>query len=289
VSAKLLKGGPIAEAIKTEVKEAIAALPEAQRPRLVAVMVGDNPGARSYAKMQRKSCDEVGILYELKEFGESISEADLIAAVDELNQDDSVHGIILQMPVPEHMNARAVQAAIAPVKDVDGVNPANLGAVVMGRVEGAPCTAQAVVRLVEETGIDLYGAEVVVVGHSEIVGKPVALLLLDKFATTTVCHIGTSDAGMLEQHTTGADILIVAAGVPGLIKGNMIKSGATVIDVGINRIKDEEGNTKMVGDVEFESASKVAGTITPVPGGVGPVTTAMLLQSTLYAYQSQQG
>lgn len=288
MSAKLLKGGPIAEAIKTQVKEAIAALPEEQRPRLVAVMVGDNPGARSYAKMQRKSCDEVGILYELKEFGESISEAELIAAVDELNQDDAVHGIILQMPVPEHINARAVQAAIAPVKDVDGVNPANLGAVVMGRVEGAPCTAQAVVRLVEETGINLYGAEVVVVGHSEIVGKPVALLLLDKFATTTVCHIGTSDAGMLEEHTTGADILIVAAGVPGLIKGNMIKPGATVIDVGINRIKDEEGKTKIVGDVEFESASEVAGTITPVPGGVGPVTTAMLLQSTLYAAQSQR-
>ncbi len=288
MSAKLLEGGPIADAIKAEVKETIAQMPQEQRPQLVAVMVGDNPGARAYAKMQRKSCDEVGIVYELKEFDESISEADLIAAVDELNEDGAVDGIILQMPVPEHINARTVQAAIASVKDVDGVNPANLGAVVMGQVEGAPCTAQAVVRLVQETGIDLYGTEVVVVGHSEIVGKPVALLLLDKFATTTVCHIGTSDAGLLEQHTTGADILIVAVGVPGLIKGSMIKSGATVIDVGINRVKDEEGKRKIVGDVEFDSAVEVAGTITPVPGGVGPVTTAMLLKSTLYACQSHR-
>ena len=288
MSAELLEGGPLAEAIEAEVQAAIAALPEEQRPQLVAVMVGDNPGARIYANMQRKSCDEVGIRYELKEFEEGLSEADLISVVNELNEDASVHGIILQMPVPQHINARTVQAAIAPVKDVDGVNPANLGAVVMGRVEGAPCTAQAVVRLVEETGVDLYGAEVVIVGHSEIVGKPVALLLLDKFATTTVCHIGTSDAGMLEQHTTGADILIVAVGVPGLIKGNMIKPGAAVIDVGINRVKDEEGKSKMVGDVDFDSAVDVAGIITPVPGGVGPVTTAMLLKSTLYAGQSQR-
>ncbi len=154
----------------------------------------------------------------------------------------------------------------------------------MGHPEAAPCTAQAAVRLVEETGIDLYGAEVVVVGHSEIVGKPVALLLLDKFATTTVCHIGTSDAGMLEEHTTRADILIVATGVPGLIKGNMIKPGAAVIDVGINRVKDPEtGKTKTVGDVVFDEAVEVAGIITPVPGGVGPITTAMLLHSTLLA------
>jgi len=288
VSAKLLEGGPIAEQIKSEIKAAIAELPDEQRPRLVAVMVGDNPGARSYAKMQRKACEEVGILYELKELDDSISETELISEIEQLNADEAVDGIILQMPVPEHINARTVQAVIAPIKDVDGVNPANLGAVVMGRREGAPCTAQAVVRLVEQTGVDLYGAEVVVVGHSEIVGKPVALLLLDKFATTTVCHIGTSDAGMLEKHTTGADILIVAVGVPGLIKGNMIKPGATVIDVGINRIKDEEGKSKIVGDVAFDEAVEVAGIITPVPGGVGPVTTAMLLQSTWHAAQSQR-
>ncbi len=288
MSAKLLEGGPIADVIKSEVQAAVAELPEEQRPCLVAVMAGDNPGAQAYARMQRKACEEVGIVYELKELDEAITEADLIGEINRLNRDEAADGIILQMPVPDHINARAVQAAIDPIKDVDGVNPANLGAVVMGRVGGAPCTAQAVVRLVEETGVDLYGAEVVVVGHSEIVGKPVALLLLDKFATTTVCHIGTSDAGMLEQHTTGADILIVAVGVAGLIKGNMIKPGATVIDVGINRIKDEEGKSKMVGDVEFESASEVAGIITPVPGGVGPVTTAMLLQSTLHAAQLQR-
>jgi len=210
-----------------------------------------------------------------------------LSEIELLNADESVDGLILQMPVPEHINARTVQATIAPQKDVDGVNPTNLGRVVMGHPEAAPCTAQAAVRLVEETGIDLYGAEVVVVGHSEIVGKPVALLLLDKFATTTVCHIGTSDAGMLEEHTKGADILIVAVGVPGLIKGNMIKPGAAVIDVGINRVKDPEtGKRKTVGDVAFDEAVGVAGIITPVPGGVGPITTAMLLQSTLRAAQA---
>ncbi len=285
MSAKILEGGPIAEQIKDEIRAEVEQM--AGPPCLVAVMVGDNAGARMYAKMQAKSCEEVGIAYELKEFSEDISEADLLGEIEKLNEDDSVSGIILQMPVPEQINARTVQAAIAPQKDVDGVNPTNLGRVVMGHLEAAPCTAQAAVRLVEETGIDLYGAEVVVVGHSEIVGKPVALLLLDEFATTSVCHIGTSDAGMLEEHTTRADILIVAAGVPGLIKGNMIKPGAAVIDVGINRVKDPEtGKRKTVGDVAFDEAVEVAGIITPVPGGVGPITTAMLLQSTLRAAQA---
>jgi len=282
VSAKLLEGGPIAEQIKDEIRAEIKEM--ARPPCLVAVMVGDNAGARMYAKMQAKSCEEVGIAYELKEFSDEISEADLLGEIQKLNDDSSVDGMILQMPVPEHINARTVQAAIAPKKDVDGVNPSNLGRVVMGHPEGAPCTAQAAVRLVEAAGVDLYGAEVVVVGHSEIVGKPVALLLLDKFATTTVCHIGTSEAGMLEAHTTGADILIVAVGVPGLIKGDMIKPGAAVIDVGINRVKDPEtGKSKTVGDVAFDEVVEVAGIITPVPGGVGPITTAMLLQSTLRA------
>ncbi len=285
MSAKILEGGPIAEQIKAEIMAEIEQM--ARPPCLVAVMVGDNTGARMYAKMQAKSCEEVGIAYELKEFSDEISEADLLGEVQSLNEDANVDGIILQMPVPEHINARTVQATIAPQKDVDGVNPTNLGRVVMGHPEAAPCTAQAAVRLVEETGIDLYGAEVVVVGHSEIVGKPVALLLLDEFATTSVCHIGTSDAGMLEEHTTRADILIVAAGVPGLIKGNMIKPGVAVIDVGINRVKDPEtGKSKTVGDVAFDEAVEVAGIITPVPGGVGPITTAMLLQSTLLAAQA---
>ena len=285
MSAKLLEGGPIAEQIKAEIVAEIEKMD--QPPQLVAVLVGDNVGARMYAKMQNKSCAEVGIAYELKEFADDISEADLLGEIQKLNDDAGVSGVILQMPVPEHINARTVQAAIAPKKDVDGVNPTNLGRVVMGHPEAAPCTAQAAVRLVEETGIDLYGAEVVVVGHSEIVGKPVALLLLDKFATTTICHIGTSDAGMLKEHTSGADILIVAVGVPGLIKGDMIKPGAAVIDVGINRVKDPEtGKSKTVGDVAFDEAVEVAGIITPVPGGVGPITTAMLLHSTLLAAQA---
>jgi len=289
VSATLLEGGPIAQQIKQEVAGAVAALPVEQRPKLVAVMVGDNPGARAYARMQAKTAEEVGIGYELAELPEDVTQGDVVGKIIELNRDPRVTGIILLVPVPAHLNARALQQVIDPLKDVDGVNAANLGNVVRGNMEMAPCTAQAVMELVKASGLKLRGLECVMVGHSEIVGKPVALLLLEQLATVTVCHIGTSEAGMLEAHTKTGDLLIVAVGVPGLIKGSMIKPGAVVIDVGMNRVKDAEGKTKMVGDVVFEEAVEVASQITPVPGGVGPLTTAILLRNTMNALSLQKG
>lgn len=289
MSAKLLEGGPIADKIKQAVAEMVADLPEDKRPKLVAVMVGDNPGARAYAKMQAKAADGAGIAYELAQMPEETTEEQLVAELIELNRDKAVTGIILQMPVPQHLNARAMQALIDPRRDVDGVNPANLGAVVHGSQDMAPCTAQAVMELVQASGLKVYGAECVVVGHSEIVGKPVALLLLDQFGTTAVCHIATSEAGRLEEHTKRADLLIVAVGVAGLIKGDMIKPGAVVIDVGMNRVKGPDGKSRMVGDVDFDSAVEVASQITPVPGGVGPLTVAILLRNTMHALYLQTG
>jgi len=285
VSAKILEGGPIAERIKAELKQQLANL-GGEPPRLTALMVGDNPGARAYAKSQATACEEVGIRYELREFPDSLAQAELLEVIRELNQDDSVNAILLLMPVPQGMDARALQAAIDPIKDADGVHPANLGTAVQGRRVLVPCTAQAVMALAEASGVSIEGAEAVVVGHSEIVGKPTALLLLDKFASTTVCHIATRDVPF---HTRRADILVVAVGKPGLVGGEQIKPGALVIDVGINRVKDPEtGKTKIVGDVIFDEAKEVAGIITPVPGGVGPLTPVMLLKNTVEAMELQR-
>ena len=293
MAAQLLEGEPIANRIREQVQKDVADLKaRGVAVKLVAVMLGQNPGAVAYAKMQRKSCEAAGIAYELLELPEDTSEANLLKEIGRLNADRSVHGIILQMPVPAHIDARKAQAAVAAEKDVDGVNPANIGRIVQGRPTLAPCTAMSVVELVRASGRDMYGAEVVVVGHSEIVGKPVALLLVDKYitedeqgktdklagATVTVCHIATSQRGDLAAHTKRADVLIVAVGKAGLVRGDMIKPGATVIDVGIHRV---EG--KIVGDVDAASAVEVAGQITPVPGGVGPVTTALLLKNTVQA------
>lgn len=284
--AQLLEGGPIAERIKEELRERLAKL-GGPVPKLVALMAGENPGAAAYARQQAGACEQMSIEYELRQFGEGVSQEELLAAIGELNADASVTGIILQMPLPEGVDRRVAQAAVAPVKDVDGVHPANLGATLQGRTQLAPCTAQAVYRLVRESGVQIEGAELVMVGHSEIVGKPTALLLLDDFATTTVCHIATRD---LAFHTTRADILIVAVGKPGLITGSMIKPGGLVVDVGMNRVKDPEtGKSRMVGDVVFDEAVEVAGILTPVPGGVGPLTVVMLLKNTVEAAELQRG
>ncbi len=285
--AKLLEGGPIAERIKGELREELKKLGE-PAPALVALLVGDNKGAKMYAGQQAKACEELGIGYELREQPATITQEELLKVVADLNADPAVTGVILLVPVPEQINARAIQQAVAPEKDVDGVHPANLGGVVQGIRRMAPCTAQAAVTLVEESGYEIEGAEVVMVGHSEIVGKPIALLLLDKFATTTVCHIATKDVA---AHTKKADILISAVGVkPNLIKADQIKPGALVIDVGIIRVKDEAtGKRKTVGDVEFDKACEVAGMITPVPGGVGPLTVVMLLKNTVEAAKIQRG
>ncbi len=289
--AKLLEGAPIAERIKEDVKAAIGQL--GKTPKLAAILATDNKGAEFYAQSQGKACEEVGIAFELHRLAPDASQEAIAEKITALNADDSVTGIILLMPVPPGVDGRALQRLIDPKKDVDGVHPLNLGGVVQGSHVLAPCTAQAVYALVEASGVPLFsdpmeaaqkGTEVCMVGHSEIVGKPSALLLLDKFCTVTVCHIGTQD---LKAHTTKADVLIVAVGKPGLIRGEHIKPGAVVIDVGINRVKTEDGKSKIVGDVLFEEAVEVASQITPVPGGVGTVTTAMLLKNIIDAAQLQ--
>jgi methylenetetrahydrofolate dehydrogenase (NADP+)/methenyltetrahydrofolate cyclohydrolase len=304
MSAKLLEGKPIAEAIRAEVKGESEALKEkGVTPKLVAVLAGDNPGAKFYAGAQEKACQQVGIAYELRQLPSDVSQSDLEGTIRQLNGDASVHGLLLLMPVPKGIDGQTVQALIDPMKDVDGVSPANLGRVVLGQPRLAPCTAMSVIELLRASGVDCYGKEAVVVGSSEIVGKPVALLLVDKYitadaegktdklagATVTICHIGTSERGDLAAHTRRADILVTAVGVkPGLISGDMLKSGAIVIDVATIRVKDPEtGKTRTYGDVDFEAAKDKAAAITPVPGGVGVVTTAILLRNTAEAARWQ--
>ena len=279
--AKLLEGKPIAEKIKQEIGQQVQTLKN--KPILASIMVGDNAGAASYVKSQTKVAENLGIEYQLHNLAQDTTENSLIEFVQKLNADKSVNGIIIQMPLPQQIDYKKISQFILPEKDVEGVHPANIGKVLFGKAKILPCTPAAVMELINSTGVDLYGKEVVVVGHSEIVGKPLALLLLDKFATVTVCHIGTSKAGKLEEHVRKAEILIVAVGKAGLIKGDWIKEGAMVIDVGINRVGD-----KIVGDVEFEAAEKRASSITPVPGGVGPLTVTMLMRNLVEAAQLQQ-
>ena len=288
MSARLLEGEPIAERIKAEVKQQIAGL--ARPPKLAGVLASDNPGAKYYASSQQKACAEIGIDYELHELSPDSTAEQMADYVERLNSDSSVTGIIVLMPVPEGVNPRQIQQAIAPQKDVEGVHPANIGRLFYGDFSLAPCTPNAVVTILEEGQVDLSGKEVVVVGHSEIVGKPTVIMLLKSLMhspTVTCCHIATRD---LAYHTRRAEVLVVAAGKAGLVKGDMIREGAVIVDVGINRVKVEEGGkkkTKIVGDVEFEAASQRASAITPVPGGVGLVTTAMLLKNTVESARRQ--
>lgn len=285
MGAELIEGGPVAESIKEEVRSSVEKM--YQPPRLVAILATENPGAKYYARSQKAACAEVGIEYELHgvdDVGQDVDADVLKNYIRGVNNDPEVDGVILLMPLPEGINAREMQMAIDPSKDVEGVHPSNIGRLFYGDFTLAPCTAHAILIMLEKYGVDLAGKETVVVGHSEIMGKPTVVMLLrtiTKSPTVTCCHIATRD---LAAHTRRAEVLIVAAGKAGLIRGDMIKAGAVVIDVGINRVKVEEGDvskTKIVGDVDFEAARKVAGAITPVPGGVGLVTTAMLLNNTV--------
>ncbi len=278
--AKLLEGRLIAEKIKEEIKQQVQLMNK--KPVLASVLVGDNAGAQAYVKSQKKTAENLGIEYQFHKLDKDITEEKLIEFVKELNRDASVNGIIMQMPLPPQIDYKKISQYILPEKDAEGMHPANIGKIVFGKAKILPCTPAAVMELLNSTGVELYGKEVVVVGHSEIVGKPLALLLLEKFATVTVCHIGTSQAGKLEEHVKKAEVLIVAVGKAGLIKGDLIKEGAIVIDVGINRVAD-----KIVGDVEFEQAEKRASWITPVPGGVGPLTVTMLMRNLVEAAKLQ--
>ena len=300
MQAKLLDGEVLAakikESLKTEVEQLKA---KGVTPSLAAIQVGENPASRVYIRNQKKSCEEMGIEYNLHEFSDRTAEEELIAHIEKLNNDKSVTGIILQMPLPEPINARRAQQKISPAKDVEGMHPANIGKLLYGHREVAPCTALGALKLLESSGVDLKGKEVVIVGHSEIVGKPLLLLLLQsqlESPTPTVCHIATQD---LSFHTKRADVLIVAVGKPGLITGDMIKEGAVVIDIGINRVPvlDEKGKPvlnekgkprkKTVGDVVFEEALNKASYLSPVPGGVGPLTVTMLINNVVEACKLQ--
>jgi len=281
----IIDGKVIAEKIKDEVKKEIEQLKlKGIIPKLVSVSVGENPASIVYMNQQKKNCEKIGIDYEIMKLQENTDENGIIEAIKKLNEDEKVTGIILQLPLPKGVDTRKVQSKIKPEKDVEGVNPVNMGWIVYGRSTIGPCTALAVKEIIEHLGINLYGKEVVMVGHSDIVGKPVSLLLVDKFATVTICHIGTSDAGKLKGHVERAEILIVAVGKANLIPGEWIKKGAIVIDVGINRVGD-----KIVGDVEFEKAKEKASWITPVPGGVGVITTSILLRNTVLLAKLQKG
>lgn len=279
--AKLLEGKLIADKIKAQIAEDIRS--QGLKPVLASIMVGDNAGSQAYVNSQSKLAESLGIDYQLHKLDANILENNLIQFILELNNNPAVNGIIIQMPLGEQIEYKKISQFIDPEKDIEGVHPVNIGKIVFGKAKILPCTASSVMELLNSTGIDLYGKEVVIVGHSEIVGKPLALLLLEKLATVTVCHIGTSKAGNLEEHVRRAEVLIVAVGKPELIKGAWIKEGAIVIDVGINRV-----GQNLVGDVEFEAAEKRASWITPVPGGVGPLTVTMLMRNLVEATKLQK-
>ena len=283
MAAQIVDGKRIAGEIKERlIKEIEELKKQGITPSLSAIQVGDDPGTGVYVRAQQRSCEKIGLGYELHQFKKDVSQKELRDFIARLNEDTGVSGIILQMPLPSQLDGRILQGMVDPKKDAEGVSPVNMGMVVYGKPLLAPCTAMAVMELINSVGVKLYGKEAVVVGHSDIVGKPTALLLLDKFVTTSVCHIATGERGTLPQYVSQAEILIVAVGKANLVKGEWVKEGAIVIDVGINRV---EG--KIVGDVEFEVAKERASHITPVPGGVGAVTTAMLLKNCVQAAKLQ--
>jgi methylenetetrahydrofolate dehydrogenase (NADP+) / methenyltetrahydrofolate cyclohydrolase len=279
MSAAIIDGNALAEKAKRDVHARVTELKGHGRcVHLAAVLVGSSSAGELYANRQGQACAAVGIEYELVTLPAAASVADVAAVIHKLNADASVTGIMLHLPLPAQLDATALQYAIDPVKDVEGVNPANIGHVVYGHTLIAPCTALAVIELIDSTAIPLRGAEAVVIGASEIAGKPIALLLTDRMATVTLCHVATRD---LAAHARRADVLVVAVGKPGLISGPHVREGAVVIDVGINRVKQADGTYKTVGDVDFASVKEKAAHLTPVPGGVGPMTVAMLLKNTL--------
>jgi methylenetetrahydrofolate dehydrogenase (NADP+)/methenyltetrahydrofolate cyclohydrolase len=300
--AEIIDGNAIADEIKEEILQEKAGL-EAKgiTPGIATLLVGDDFGSRMYRGQVEKNCESVGFNYIEKTLPVETTEEQVIEIVKELNADPEVSGILPLRPFPEHISDSAVIQNIREDKDIDCFHPANMGRLALGEPTLAPCTPSACIELMERAGVEFEGAEIVVTGHSNIVGKPVALLALNRNATVTVTHIFTSQAGNLAKHTTGADILIVAAGKAGLITADLVKEGAVVIDVGINRVKvlDDEGNpvlnekgkpkTKTVGDVAFDEVKDKCKAITPVPGGVGAVTNMMLLKNALTAAKMQAG
>jgi methylenetetrahydrofolate dehydrogenase (NADP+)/methenyltetrahydrofolate cyclohydrolase len=252
-------------------------------PSLVSILIGDVPEAAVYVRNQARGAEQAGMPFQQVNWPSDITQDECKARILALNDDATVLGIILQRPVPDHINVRSLQSAIHPLKDVEGMNPASIGNIVYSDVALAPCTAAASVALIKETGLKLEGLEVVMIGHSEIVGKPIAMMLMAEGCTVTVCHHMTRSVAM---HSRRADVVVVAVGKAHLVKQDMIKPGAVVIDIGINQIDTPEGQ-KIVGDVDTDSVINIAGWITPVPGGVGPVTVAILMRNAMVAHKRQ--
>ena len=283
MTAKIIDGKEISQAVREEYRQRAEKLKDKGiLPGLAVIIVGDNPASRIYVRNKIKACHEVGLHSESHDMPEDASEEMVLNQIEELNQSDKIHGILVQLPLPAHIDDKKVLEAISPDKDVDGFHYYNIGALVTGNKIFPPCTPYGVMCMLDYMNIPLEGKEAVVVGRSNIIGKPMALLLLEKSATVTICTSRTQD---LKAHTSRADILVVATGRAKMITGDMIKQGATVIDVGINR--DDDG--RLVGDVEFESASQKAAYITPVPGGVGPMTIAILVANTVISAERSSG
>lgn len=272
---QIIDGKAIAAKIRSEIANDVKTLASRGiQPGLAVVLVGEDPASKVYVSMKEKACQAVGIFSDEHKLPAETSEAELLALIDKLNHDPRIHGILVQLPLPKQIDTEKVLEAISPSKDADGFHPYNVGRLMIGKPLFQPCTPYGVMIMLKETGIDLKGKEVVVVGRSNIVGKPVALMCLQQHATVTICHSRTRD---LAAKVGQADILIAAVGVPEMIKGAWIKPGAVVIDVGVNRV----GDKKLVGDVEYAAACERASAITPVPGGVGPMTITMLLYNTV--------
>ena len=282
--AQIIDGKAVSAAVKQEVADEAAKLraENGLKVGLAVVIVGNDSASRVYVNNKKKACEAVGFQSFEYALDENTTQEQLLDLVNVLNRDDRVNGILVQLPLPKHIDEKAVINAISPAKDVDAFHPENVGKIMIGEYSFLPCTPAGVMRLIESTGVDISGKKCVVVGRSNIVGKPQAMLLLQKNGTVTICHSRTQN---LKEECRAADILVVAIGKAKFVTGDMIKEGAVVIDVGMDR--DENG--KLCGDVDFESAEKIAGYITPVPGGVGPMTIAMLMKNTLTAAKQQAG
>ncbi|MEX1029360.1 MAG: bifunctional methylenetetrahydrofolate dehydrogenase/methenyltetrahydrofolate cyclohydrolase FolD [Paenibacillaceae bacterium] len=283
MTAQIISGKDVAAEIKLKLEQEVKVLTDhGITPGLTVVVVGDDPASQVYVRNKGKECEKLGMRSEIIRLPETTSQAELLTILDGLNRNAEVHGILVQLPLPKHISEESILLAIDPTKDVDGFHPVNVGNMVIGGDSYLPCTPAGIIELIRRTGLDMAGKHAVVIGRSNIVGKPVSMLLLREHATVTICHSRTKN---IEEITRQADILIAAVGRANLVKRNWVKPGAVVIDVGVNRLD----NGKLAGDVDFEDVKEVAGYITPVPGGVGPMTITMLLQNTLQAAKRSAG
>jgi methylenetetrahydrofolate dehydrogenase (NADP+)/methenyltetrahydrofolate cyclohydrolase len=293
MSAKIIDGNQVAQQLRAELKTEVEALRKKNIvPGLGVILVGDDPASKSYVTAKEKACAEIGLYSDDNRLPATTTQRELIALIQKMNNDPRIHGILVQLPLPKGLNEHEVLMAIDPRKDVDGFHPVNVGKMVIGEKCFLPCTPHGVVQLLVRSGVKIAGSHVVIVGRSNIVGKPLAIMLLQKKenanATVTICHTGTRDVGYF---TRQADIVVAAAGKPKTITADMVKDGAVVIDVGVNRVEDPTAKKgyRLVGDVDFEAVSKKASMITPVPGGVGPMTITMLLYNTVQSAKMAHG